>query len=314
MNIKPCIAPGIALALAGFWIADQHRSISALEEASASLQKHLAAARSSSPSTDSKPSTATQAAKTKGPLDWEKIAAQLLESERSGLVGDLRMMTQFQQRLQAMSKEELCAALDEIAALDLPAHSRGTLRQMFLEPLAAKDPELALNRFIGGVRDDSLGLCWQLSHILKPWAAKNPAKASAWLDQQIATGKLDSKSLHGQSYSGNMFEAFLIDAFLGTAPAEASRRLSAINPDHRASVLSQNPFEQLKEENQLAYVTLVREQLLEKDQIEMIVRQVSYLQSRGGYAAVTAFMDRIAATPAERMACAERAADSATDR
>lgn len=315
MNIKLSIPPVLALALAGIWIANQHQSISALEDASAALQKHLAAARSSSPDTDpasAKSTAATQATKTKVSLDWEKIAAQLLESDQSGLIGDLRTKTQLQQRLQAMSKEEICAALDEIAALDLPAKSRATLGLMFMEPLAAKDPELALTRFIGGVQDDSVELSWQLSNILKPWAMKDPAKASAWLDQQIATGKFDSKSLNGHSFSRNTFEATLINVLLGTAPDEASRRLGAITPDQRASVLSQNPFEQLKEEDQLAFVTLVRGQVPEKEQAQLIAEQAYALRRQEGYAGITRFMDRIAATPAERVACVERAAESVT--
>jgi hypothetical protein len=35
-------------------------------------------------------------------------------------MGDMRTMMRFQQRLQAMTQEELVAALDEIGALDLP--------------------------------------------------------------------------------------------------------------------------------------------------------------------------------------------------
>jgi hypothetical protein len=310
MRFGPLVFPVIALALAGLWIANQHRSISTLEEANAALQRHLVVARSSSPATGPKPGAATQATKTKVPLEWEKIAAQLLESDRSGLIGDLRTMTQFQQRLQTMSKEELCAALDEIAALDLPAKSRATLGLMFLEPLAAKDPELALTRFVGGVQDDSIELSWQLSNILKPWATKDPAKASAWLDQEIATGKFDSKSLDGHSISRNFFEASLIDTLLGTAPDEASRRLGAISPELRVIVLSQHPFEQLKEENQLAFGRLVREQVPENQQMELISRQASNVGFREGFAGVTRFMDRIAATPAERVAWVEQSAGS----
>jgi hypothetical protein len=291
MRFGPLVFPVIALALAGLWIANQRRSISTLEEANAALQWHLIVARSSSPAKGPKPGAATQATKTKVPLEWEKIAAQLLESDRSGLIGDLRTMTQFQQRLQTMSKEELCGL-------------------MFLEPLAAKDPELALTRFVGGVQDDSIELSWQLSNILKPWATKDPAKASAWLDQQLATGKFDSKSLNDHSFSRNMFEASLINVLLGTAPDEASRRLGAISPELRVIVLSQHPFEQLKEENQLAFGRLVREQVPENQQMELISRQASNVGFREGFAGVTRFMDRIAATPAERVAWVEQSAGS----
>lgn len=315
MNLKLTIPPVLALALAGIWLANQHRSISALEDASAALQKHLAAARSSSPDTDpasAKSTAATQAAKNKRPLDWKKISIQLVESERAPFMGDLRIMTYLQQHLQSMSQEELCAALAEIAALDLPAKSRARLEQRLIEPLVAKDPELALTHFISGVNDNSGGLSWRLSMILTEWAKKDPAKASAWFDQQIATGKFDSKSLDGYSFNRSVFEGNLIDILLSTDTAAASRRLAAVDADQRVRVLSQHPFEWLKEENYLAFATLVREQVPEKERMPLIAEQASFLRRRGGYAEVTRYMERIAATPAERVACVEQTARSVT--
>ena len=82
--------------------------------------------------------------------------------------------------------------------------------------------------------------------------------------------------------------------------------------DQRVKVLSQHPFEWLKEENYLAFATLVREQVPENERMPLIAGQATFLRSRGGYAEVTRYMDRIAATPAERVACVEQMARSVT--
>ena len=136
--LKPTsfIPPGVALIIAGGWIGSQRQSIATLEQESELLRKHIAD-RSSGGDGDSphpKNAPSGKPAKDKEPLDWKKIAAQFAEMQQSGGMGDMRTMMRFQQRLQAMSKEELVAALDEIAALDLPAESRVMLEQMLIRP------------------------------------------------------------------------------------------------------------------------------------------------------------------------------------
>ncbi len=318
MKLGPLIPPVIALALAGIWIAKQHQSISVLEDASAALQKHLAAARSSGLDTDpsnSKSTAATQATKNKKPLDWKKTGAQLAESDRNDGMGDLRAVIPLKQRLQAMSMAELIAALDEVATLDLPADSLASLEQALLEALIVKDPELALTRFIDRIHAISRGSPWMLAKLqftntFKDWATKDPAKAAAWFDQQIAAGKFDNKALDGESQLRDLFEGALIGELLGTAPDTASHRLGAIPADQRGQFISRNVTRKLNEEAFLAFATLIREQVPEKQQIGLFTRQARSLGIQEGYAGVTRFMDRIAATPAERVACVEQAADS----
>ena len=318
MKLGPLIPPVIALALAGIWIAKQHQSISVLEDASATLQKQLAAARSSGPDTDpasAKSTAATQATKNQKPLDWKKAGAQLAESDRNDGMGDLRAVLPLKQRIQAMSQAELIAALDEVATLDLPADSLANLEQALLEALIVKDPELALTRFIDRIDvtlRGSPGMLakFQFNNTFKDWATKDPAKAAAWFDQQIATGKLDSKALDGKSRLRDQFEGALIGVLLGTAPDTASHRLGAIPADQRVQFLYRNLVGNLNQETFPGFATLIREQVPEKQQIGLFAYKAYLLGRRESYAEVTAFMDGIAATPAERVACVERAADS----
>ena len=209
-----------------------------------------------------------------------------------------------------MSKEELAAAFDEIAALDFPAESREMLEQLIIGPLAEKDPEFALTKFIDRLQDNDGALSWQLSHAMQQWAKKDPTAAIAWFDRQIAAGKFDSKSLDGKSQSRIRFEGNLINVLLGSDPDAAGRRLGALPEDQRDEALSQFSFQQLEEEDQLAFAKLVRDQLPEKDQAKALGQQASRLLGNEDYSKVTGFLDRIQATPAERAACVEQAAES----
>lgn len=314
-TLKPpiFIPPVVALILAGAWIGAQRHSMSTLEEESAMLQKHIAAARASLAASDSaqaKPDPPAKFAKDKEPLDWKKIAGQFAEMQQGGGMGDIRSMIRFQQRLQSMIKEELVAALDEIAALDLPTDARDMLEQMLLGALIQKDPEFALSRYFDRLNDERGMMRWQLSNAMEQWAKKDPAKASAWFDQQIAAGKFDSKSLDGKSQSRQQFEAAMIQVLLESDSDAAARRLSALPADQRDDVLGHFSFRQLKEENQLAFAQLVRNQLPEQKQVAALARQAGRMVHGDGYLNVTSYLNRIEATPAERIACVEEAAES----
>lgn len=318
MKFGALIPPVIALALAGIWIARQHQSISALEDATAALQKHITAARSSGLDNDpsnSKSTAATQVTKNKKPIKWKKIGAQLAEMDRSDGKGDLRAVILFKQRLQVMSEAELIAALDEVATLDLPADALASLEQTLFEALMVKDPECALTRFIDRTHHISGGIPLalakiQFTHTFKDWVTKDPAKAAAWFDQKIAAGKFDGTSLDGESQLRDKFEATLFGALLGTAPDGASQRLGGIPADQRAQFLRRNSDWKLNEQTFQAFATLIRKQVPEKQQLGLFMQQASLMGRRESYAEVTAFMDGIAATPAERVACVEIATKS----
>ncbi len=306
------IPPVFALIVATAWLGSQRQAISRVETESAALRKQIA----SRSTTAEDPSLATalapaKVAKGKEPLDWKKIAAQFSEMQQGGGMGDMRAMMRLQQRLQEMSKEELVAALEEIAALDLSDESRAMLEQLLIGPLIQKDPESALTRFIGRLEEQNGSMAWTLSNGLEQWAKKDPAKASAWFDAQIAGGKFDSKALDGKSRSRNQFEGALIQVLLGSDPAAAALRLGAMPEDQRSEVLSRHSFEQLKDEEHVAFAELVRGQVPEKDQARTLGQQATRLVGKEeGYEKVTKFMDRIDATPAERTACVEQAATS----
>ena len=313
MKSTSLLPPVVALAIAGTWLGKQHQTISTLEQKSAALQKLITARTSGSlpSSSTTKPTSSTQAAKDKEPLDWKKIAAQMAERQSSGGMGDMRSMMKIHQRLQALSKEELVAALDEIAALDLPKESRAMLEQMLIGPLAEKDPELVLTRFIDRLQESDGAMSWQLAKAMQQWVKKDPASAAAWFDQQIAAGKFESKSLDGKSQTRLQFESSLINILLSSNPDAAGRRLAGLPEDQRDEALRQWTGQPLKDEDQAAFAKLVRDQIPEKEQARILAQKAASLVSNdGGYSKVTEFLDRIDATPAERTACVEQAVES----
>ncbi|MEO7098418.1 MAG: hypothetical protein ABI162_03585 [Luteolibacter sp.] len=306
------IPPVVALALVGGWIGTQRQSIFTLEKESELLRNHIATARAAAASEASQHEAETpngKPAKEKEAMDWKKIAAQMLEMRNGEGMGDMRSLIRLQQRMQALTKEELVSALNEIATLDLTAESRQMLEQMLIGPLIEKDPQLALARFSDRLQEQNGAIGWQLSRALSKWAEKDPAKATAWFDEQIEAGKFDSKSLDGKSQSRLQFESALIRTLLSTDAEGAARRLGGIPEEQRADALRQYSVNQIKEEDQKAFAKLVRDQVPEKDRSGVIAQAASSLVSKG-YPEVTAYLDHIEATPAERTATVEQAASS----
>lgn len=316
MKTKLFLPPLISLALAGAWLGSQRRDISSLEEQSRVLEQAIATRSSSSlagNSTDT-PSATTKLKKGEEPLDWKKIAASFEEMERGGGMGDMRNQIKFQQRIQSMSKEELTKALDEIATLEISQEFRERLERQLISSLGEKDPEYALTRFVDRLQDEQNSIIWSLTNTLQGWAKKDPVSASEWLDRQIAAGKFDSKSLDGKSSARLRFEGNLINTLLSSDPKAAERRMASLPEDQRKEALSRSS-QPLREEDQVAFAELVRNQLPETDQANALARRVSFMAgSDESFVKVTEFLDRIKAKPAERIACVEKAAESQIQR
>ncbi len=241
-------------------------------------------------------------------FDWKKIAAQMDEMQRSGGIGDMRAMMKLQQRVQAMTKEEIIAALDQVEAMDISDSGRAQLEGMLLGQLTMKDPELALTKFADHLQDSAGSMRWQLSNAFSIWLEKDQAKAAAWFDQQIAAGKFETKALDGRSGSRIQFEGAMVRALLATDLAAAGSRLAALPVDQRADALRNGP--QIKAEDQLAFAKLVREQLPENERGQTLSNLTRIAVSQGGYDAATAVLDRIAPTPEERSVIVTDTAES----
>ncbi|MCF7733387.1 MAG: hypothetical protein K9N23_16980 [Akkermansiaceae bacterium] len=77
---------------------------------------------------------------------------------------------------------------------------------------------------IDGLQHKQSGIKWHLPNALREWAKQDPAKAGAWLDQQIAAGKFASKTLDGSSQFRTQFESVMSGVLFPSDPDAAGRR------------------------------------------------------------------------------------------
>ena len=303
------IPPLVALGVVG-WFSSQRRTISFLEEETTVLRKQMAASHSSAKreNPSGRPPAPAKSAKDKQHIDLKQMASQMDEILRGGGRGDMRAMMRFQKQLMTMSRDELAAALVEIGAMDLPA-SKAMLEGMLIGPLVQKDPQFALAAFADRLNDDEMS--WQLANALGEWAKKDIGAATVWMDQQVAGGKFESKSLDGKNGGRMQFESTLIATLLGSDSAAASARLGALPADQRAEVVSNYPMNSVKEEDQLAWADMIRTQVPEKAQSQTLAQTASRLAGdEDGYEKVSSYLERIKATPEERTASVQRTADT----
>lgn len=310
-SMKPAVflPPVIALIIGGVLVGGQRRAISKLEQESAVLRDHIATARAGGPAgTDRQPLRPDKPESADGPIDWKEMAAAFGDMKNSRGVRDMRKMLSFQSRLAKMDSEQLIAALNQIAILDLAEEDGIMLRSMLISSLATKDPQLALTRFSDQLGDDRGGVSWQLGNALGEWAKTDPFGAAAWFDQEIAAGTFDSKSLDGKNRTRLNFEANLIAQLISTDPSGAEARIEALPADQRREALGSYGLLEVKEADQAVFAKLVRRQLSEAERMDIFGNQASTIAIRGGLEKVGDYLDRIAASPQERVSSAEKAA------
>jgi hypothetical protein len=301
------IPPAVALILVAIWLVPQRRSMAVLESECARLQNTITAAEAPS---RTRPDPLEKRRKI---IEWTKLG-NLFQSNPmmssisfSGALPDTREAMRFRQRMDAMSTAEIIATLDEIAALDLPHKVRENLEWTLLDAMARKDPAAALGLIESRGLMKSALYEYLISGTLQVWAQKDTAAAADWFDEQIAAGTFDSKALNGVSSSRQILETAFIRMLLGSSPEAAARRLAALPEDQRGDVMHMYDMSSVPEEIHVAHADLIRAQVPEKDQAETIASQMTNLVKRGDYSAATAYLDRIAATPAERAASVMKA-------
>lgn len=301
------LPPAVAMLVVGAWLGVQRRAMSTMEQDCVTLRDHLAADAGAAPS-PTRSAVSNRQATPGAPINWSTLAGQFDETQRAGATADMRVMLRFEQRLQAMTREELISGLDEIARLELSTNSRSMLEQTLIGPLIEKDPEYVLKRFIDTLQDEASGLKWHLSNALRDWARQDPGKADAWFDEQLAAGKFDSKTLDGKSQFRTQFEGIMLGILLTADPAAAGRRLGAMPADQRAEVISNDLLNSVTAQTQAAFTKLVRDQVPAADRPGIFAIQAAQCALHGGYSKVTEYLAQIEATPAERSTCVERAA------
>lgn len=297
MRVVPWMLPGVAVLVTGGWIASRRHSVAMLEREITVIRGRIEEAKSGVSAVDEAREAAEAARKEKA-IDWKDVAGKIGRTGDGGMQ-DLRTMMRMQRLLLDLSAAELCAEFDEIAALDIDESARRHLQGMILGVLAEKDPELALERFGDRLGDEDSGMHWQLTAALRGWADKDPAAAVAWLDRQIAAGRLASKALDGNNRSLIQFEGSIMGALLKSDPAAATARIKALPESQREDLLKQGFLFQAGDSHQGAYGTLVRETLAADKAVGVLANAAGHLPD---YGKVDGFLAGIRATDQETQA------------
>lgn len=298
MKASSLVPPVLALVAAGFWIVPKREAVAAVEKKFISLEREVGHAMSGM--RVDRDRGANPRRKTGGgisgkrQIDWEAIAIADAEEANSGktrsFVGIERMM--FDHRLKRMTGEELMEELKRIGELPLSEEAKDKLRNQLCYILAKRDPAFALNHL-----EQWLGDGKRVGFALKSYAATNPDEAVAWLDRQIAEGRLEVKRLDGRNWDRDRFEGALIQAGLVGYPEKIAARLRTMNEKDRMVVLAAMP-PRLPNEQQVAYAKLVRDVIDEPEkQARIIARLGLVLNEDFGW--VDAYLKRIDATEQE---------------
>jgi len=244
-----------------------------------------------------------------GRVNWRVLASYLAEQAEDSATPEMfRVYEAMQAKLGAMDQAGLEAALDEIGGLGLDGAQRSALEAEVVSHLMEKDPQGVLKRFDDRVGNDDDDVGWILSEALGKWAKQDPVGAMKWMDEKIKEGKFESTSLDGYSETRVEYEAVLMAHLLGVQDAQAVERMRVLPEDERLIVLEQMDLTALSDGAQRSYANLVRTMVPEDEREAAFGYVASELVYEGGYEAVQAFLDRVQATPAERLEAAKEAA------
>ena len=248
MKSSSLIPPALVLIAATSWIAYQRHSLSEVRSVNATMEQTLVRVvnqpRTVSTATDlerEKPTKAVQKVDSKSVQKVDFIGGKQLIAQVAEMLGNQYNQKDpawdfLKRQINSLSKEDLVAALNEVAAQNFHFISRYITNRDLLSALGEIDPELSLNRCGDVVINGDSNLADNLTHTLKEWGKKDPQQAGAWLDQQIATGKYDSKRLDGKDGLKNTLEATLIDALLIKNNAAAKVRMKSLSKEDRDAV------------------------------------------------------------------------------
>jgi hypothetical protein len=300
MKLLHFAPPVLALAICATWLGSQRSSIKALEEENARLLEEATPARASSVSGDDRTSGENGKARSG---DWKKIVADLGVLEGRGQLPDMRSMKRLEQLVLEMDAPGIIAALGELDALELPDSSRGELQRMLLDALARKNPELACQHFIDKANNGRpAALTWPIKQAFEAWLKRDPGAANTWLDQQLAAGTLDGKSLDGKDPIRLQMQAASLYSLIASDPAAAMRRMSDIPPDQRTDMLMGSHYSVAEKDHEV-FADLVRSSLPKEDHSKVLSSQLSLYGNQDDLKKVSSYLSRIDATKEERVAC-----------
>ncbi len=289
--------------LAGGWIGFKNHDISVLEQNITSLDDRIRLVRAHEEVLLKAHQLGKIARQDQGKIiDWRNIAQKI--GQISLTAPDVRALGRFQRRLMEMTGDELVAQLDEIAKLDLDKEMREQCKFRVLYMLADKDPELALERCSINLDNDDVLTGNLLACAFGKWTEKDRAAAIAWLDQSIAAGKFDSKSIDGKSQTRLCLERGMICLLLQSDPQAAFDRMKTLPEEQQEDQIRFLSFGPggIIPESEAAYAKLARVVLPTDKAVKILALAAGRLVEQGSYERVNGFISRTGPSDDEKMA------------
>lgn len=317
MKIAAFASPLLALAVSASWLGLQQNTITNLQDWITLLEKTnpQSAPPPLFPSLDLADVTDRTSPKEQGWTDpdikWQKICAHIaLKKSSLDDPGGAAQWFLFNQKLPQMTKEELMRALDEVTAIgnSLPRAEKFEvmfrIADVLLEKLGNLDPLSVLEAYasrLSEVREYSV-YNNQLPLALERLAGRDWKAAAAWLDQQTASGRFNSKSLDGISKPRVSFEAALLKTHIQSGSELQYQRLAQLAEAPRMEVLKNVAFG-LDSSYHLSFANMVRAISAPESEPAVLAGSVARKLTLNGFTEVDEFMNRINATDGERLAC-----------
>lgn len=297
-STTPISAAAVLLAIV--WLIIESRSTAGLRAENATLERRFAESGAVFANTSSDTDSA-------GRLRWKWLGARLVATGRSDPLAQQQLWNRLYLRVSLMDAAQVAAALDEIAALEMPSADRAALQRILLNQLVRFDPKLALTRYFDDVASPEAIPGSPFSTALKNWAKTEPEAAAEWWDRQVAAGT----GVAGADESGIVveLEAGIMNSLLSHNPAAAEKRLADLPMKSRETVLQRalRPFSGVEPQ---MFARLVRTYLPASQQVGLLADPVWEISERGGYPAVTSYLESIGASPGERAECVRKTAKS----
>jgi hypothetical protein len=244
-------------------------------------------ARPASPSRPERPTTIER-----DPVDWQAVAAELARGTNLG--GLLQTNARLRAAIEAMSVEDLLAAMEESKMAGLEKSQLRVVQMRLAMAVLLQAPEMGFSRFAVGGKPD---WDWFLGGEFSKWVARDKLAALDWLRQHTSSGGY---------VAGELIEdAFF--KFLRSAPDTAAAILATRPPEGRLEVLRSLSMNELKKSGQEEWAKIMRSQLPAAEVAKAISWPLGNWSDGDGrpmtLAEADAYMERIQATDEERNAC-----------
>ncbi len=235
---------------------------------------------------------ARRSAVERDPVDWQAVAEELASGSYLG--GLLETNARLRAAIEAMSVEDLLAAMEQLKDAGLSKADLERLEQQLAMAILLQAPEMGFSRFAGRARND-----WSffLGDEFSKWVQRDKDAAVEWLRRHCAAGGF---------VSSRMIQRPFFD-LLRSDPDTSAAILATRPPAMRLESLRSLAMRELKQSGQEEWAKVMRAELPAGDAPEAIAWPLMNWSDGDGapmtLAEVDVYMERIHVTDEERKAC-----------